>query len=231
MNKNILGVITARKGSKRLVNKNKLLLGGKTLIEWTFNVVQKAKGITNVIVSTDDVEIAEIAKKYNLLVPWLRPKNLCTDKSNSVDVVLHSLKWYEVNYGKADAVILLQPTSPFRAVKTIEDGINMFFNNECKPIVSVFKARSNPRWMFKIVNEKCVPIFSLNNFKKRSQDLPDSYELTGGFYMIKPDELILHRSFINSSTMPLIINDFYEALDIDDFIDWTIAKSYLDNKK
>ena len=108
----ILAVITARKNSKRLPNKNKIKLGKLPLFVWSIKAAKNIKEICDILVSTDDKEILKISKKLKVLTPWLRPKNLSTNKSKSVDVVLHALNWYENNFQKVDGVLLLQPTSP-----------------------------------------------------------------------------------------------------------------------
>ena len=91
----ILALITARGGSKRLPGKNIRSLGGKPLIVWSINIAKDIAEVVDILVSTDDTEIAEIAKNAGALVPWLRPSELATDTASSVDVFLHALKWYE----------------------------------------------------------------------------------------------------------------------------------------
>ena len=116
---NLLAIIPARGGSKRLPRKNIRPLGGKPLIEWSIDICSGNKSICDILVSTDDVEIQEIAKNSGALVPWLRPNHLSTDETSSIEVALHALDWYEDKNGSVDGVILLQPTSPFRNKDTI----------------------------------------------------------------------------------------------------------------
>ena len=91
----ILALITARKGSKRLPGKNNRLLGGKPLIIWSIDVAKGIPEICDVLVSTDDSEIAEISRNAGAFVPWLRPSNIATDNATSEEVALHAIDWYE----------------------------------------------------------------------------------------------------------------------------------------
>ena len=119
----ILILITARAGSKRIAKKNKKLLGKKPLIFWTLKVAKKIENICDILVSTDDNEIAIFSKKNGALVPWLRPKKISSDKSSSAQAALHAIKWYENKLKKIDCLLLLQPTSPFRNVVRINNVI------------------------------------------------------------------------------------------------------------
>ena len=96
----ILALITARSGSKRLPNKNMLKLGGKPLVKWSIDTLKEITCIKDILLSTDDNQIAEIGKKEKILVPWLRPKKLSSDNANSVDVAIHALNWYEKKISK-----------------------------------------------------------------------------------------------------------------------------------
>ena len=122
----ILALIPARGGSKRLPRKNVLPLGGKPLIVWSIDVAKDIPEICDILVSTDDSEIAEISKKAGALVPWLRPADLATDDSSSIDVVLHALNWYEREKQTIHGILLLQPTSPFRSQATKIKFIKIF---------------------------------------------------------------------------------------------------------
>ena len=108
-NKTVIGIIPARSGSKGLLRKNLINLCGKPLIAWSIIEAEKSKYIDRYIISTDDVEIARVAKKYGCDVPFLRPVELATDDANINDVILHALDILQERY---EIVIVLQPTSP-----------------------------------------------------------------------------------------------------------------------
>ena len=128
----ILILILARGGSKRLPNKNILKLGKKHLINWPIDFAKKIPFVCDILVSTDSKKIGLIAKKRGALVPWLRPKKLSTDSSTSDDATLHAINWYENKIQKVDGLMLLEPTSPFRSLKTISKGISIFKKNKYK---------------------------------------------------------------------------------------------------
>ena len=222
----ILSLIPARGGSKRLPGKNIRVLGDKPLINWSIDVCKNSSHISDVLVSTDDEGIRQIALNAGALAPWLRPAELSTDSVPSIDVALHALDWYEVMYGKIDGVMLLQPTSPYRTKATIERGIALFAHSGFKPVVAISLASSHPMWCFSIDNGKLLPI-SEEGLHTRSQDLPPAYAVNGSFYLTTPDHLRSSRSFYGSDMVPLIIDSPIESLDIDTEFDWKIAQTFL----
>ena len=123
---NIVAIIPARAGSKRLKKKNRLKINNKPLIEWTIRFAKKLKFLSAILVSTDDLLIRKIAKKNNVLCEGLRPKKLSNDKSKTVDVCIFEVNKL-INKGiNVDAILLLQPTSPFRLVKNINKAFKIF---------------------------------------------------------------------------------------------------------
>ncbi|PJZ86308.1 cytidylyltransferase domain-containing protein [Leptospira harrisiae] len=222
----ILTLIPARGGSKRLPGKNIKLLGGKPLIAWSIDVAKGIPEICDILVSTDSLEIAEIAKKCGGYVPWLRPENLSTDTSSSVDMAIHALQWYEETHGKVDGLMLLQPTSPFRSLKTIQLGIELFRKTN-NAVVAVSKTHTHPSWSFKIENDILVPFFDNNGTKQRSQDLEATYNVNGSFYLTTPSHLISTLSFFEPKVTPLIIDNQFESVDIDTFLDFQFAEFLL----
>ena len=121
-----LAIIPARGGSKRLPRKNILLLQNKPLIYWSIDAALKTQYINEVIVTTDDIEIAEISKKYGAKVPFIRPNELANDTADSVSVVLHVIEYYKSQSVKIENIILLQPTSPLRTSEDISLAIELF---------------------------------------------------------------------------------------------------------
>tara|TARA_B100000795_G_C22775024_1_gene429630 strand:+ start:171 stop:863 length:693 start_codon:yes stop_codon:yes gene_type:complete len=220
----ILALITARGGSKRIPGKNIKNLCGKPLIEWSINAAKGLDGICDILVSTDNQNIANISIKAGALVPWLRPKKLAEDNSSSVNVALHAIQWYQNLYGQVDGILLLQPTSPFRTKKTILKGIELFFENEMQSVVSFSPVRDHPYWCFELKNG--VMNKYANNHEKhfQSQDLPPVYVTNGALYLITPANLIENESFYKGKITPLIIDNQKECLDIDTEFDWEVAE-------
>ena len=185
----ILALITARGGSKRIPGKNIRPLGGKPLIVWSINVAKDIVGIVDILVSTDDKNILEVAKSAGALVPWSRPPELATDTALSVDVCLHALEWYEKENGRIDGLMLLQPTSPFRSRKSVLQGIELFSSHQHRPVIGVSKAKSHPMWCFKIENGIMNQFIKGEGLRMQSQDLPSAYMINGAFYLIPPEEI------------------------------------------
>jgi CMP-N,N'-diacetyllegionaminic acid synthase len=222
----ILALITARGGSKRLPEKNIRSLGETPLIVWSINIAKDIDEVVDILVSTDDTKIAEVAKSAGALVPWLRPEELATDTSLSVDVCLHALKWYEKENGRVDGLMLLQPTSPFRSRSTVLQGIEVFSSNQHRSVIGVSPAESHPMWCFKIVNGLMHPFIEGDVLHMQSQNLPPAYVANGAFYLISPGELRKQRSFYKSDIVPLVM-DGNEGLDIDGKRDWIVAEAIL----
>ena len=220
----ILALVTARKGSKRLPNKNIRLLGNKPLIVWTINSAKNIPEICDILVSTDDQAIVSISKDIGAYVPWLRPVDLATDTASSVDVALHALNWYESERGAVDGILLLQPTSPFRTKETIQRGIELFKKYNCLPVLGVSPVNSHPMWTLKMSGEYLIPFLDGQNFGTRAQNLPLAYEVNGSFYLITPSELRASNSFLGKKTIPLVINSPRESKDIDTDWDFKIAE-------
>ena len=223
----ILALITARSGSTRLPGKNIRLLGGKPLIAWSIDVARDIPEICDILVSTDDPAIASICEAEGAYVPWLRPPELATDTASSVDVALHALDWYEAERGAVDGLLLLQPTSPFRARTTVERGITLFIKRNIQPVLGVSPTHAHPMWTLKIQDDYLVPYMEGLGLETRSQDLPPAYVVNGSFYLIAPTELRLCRSFVGRKAIPLLIETQQEALDIDTEWDFRVAESIL----
>jgi CMP-N,N'-diacetyllegionaminic acid synthase len=223
----ILALITARAGSKRLPGKNINILGDRPLISWSIDALKKSSGIIDILVSTNDQDIFNIAINEGLLIPWLRPENLSSDTSTSVDVAIHALDWYENMNGEIDGLILIQPTSPFRTVETIERGIKMFIESTGTTVLGVSPTHHHPYWTFKEKNGYLLPFIRDGGINILSQDLEKAYVVNGSLYLISSINLRKQQSFYTDETIPLIINSKKESLDIDDEDDWALAEYYL----
>jgi CMP-N,N'-diacetyllegionaminic acid synthase len=223
----ILALIAARGGSKRVPGKNLRLLGGRPLIVWSIDVAKEIPDICDILVSTDAADIAEIGRRAGAFVPWLRPPELATDLSSSVDVCLHALDWYEESRGRVDGLLLLQPTSPFRSRKTVLRGIELFGSNQRRSVIGVSRALSHPMWCLQVSGNSIRPFITSEGMRQRSQDLPPAYVLNGAFYLIEPVELRRQKAFCNDATMPLIIDEPAESIDIDSEWDWKLAEALL----
>lgn len=223
----ILAIIPARSGSKRLPGKNVMRLGEKPLISWTIDLSVRINEISDVLVSTDDESIAKIARESKVIVPWLRPMALATDTAASVDVVLHALNWYEKQKGSVGGIILMQPTSPFRTIQTVEKGIQLFKSNNLRPVISVTPVSKKINNMYKLSKGFLEP-YVLPATLNKEDTHADLFAPNGLFYMITPEDIKSRKSFYGEETIPLIVKESKETLDIDTEWDFQIAQKFIE---
>ena len=220
-----LVIIPARAGSKRLPNKNSKSLNGKPLI---MHSVYKAISIfedNEICVSTESNEIKKIVEKSGLKVPFLRPAELAQDNSTTEDVMIHALNWYEKHLYQPDIIILLQPTSPFRKIKHIND-IMKKFSDEIDMVVSVKEAKSNPYFNLYEENDNGFLKKTKESNYTRFQDCPKVWEFNGSVYAINPISL-KHKGFSNfDKIIKYEIKESIYSLDIDTAHDWELAKYF-----
>lgn len=222
----LIALITARGGSKEILRKNIKLLSGKPLIAWTIDAAKKAKCVNRIIVSTDDHEISEIAKKYGAEVPFLRPAELAEDASPSIDPVLHAIE----QMPGFDWLMLLQPTSPLRNASDIDNIFNFCQDNKASSAVSVNEVNKHPYRMYQRDGYfRLKPIISDYLKDVRRQNLPKIYTLNGALYLAKIDWLTKHRSFIGQDTIGFTM-PFRRSVDIDTIHDWNWTEYLIKQK-
>ncbi len=224
--KNILGLIPARGGSKGLPRKNIKPLLGKPLIVWTIEQALSSKYLDRVVVSTDDKEIADISKKYGAEVPFMRPKELATDKSKGIDVVLHTINWLKENDNRKqyDLIMLLQPTSPLRKSENIDKATELLFLKEAKTIVSVCEVDYHPLWANTLPEDGCMKDFIIQEImNKNRQELPVFYRLNGAIYLAYCDYIKQCKSFMGKETFAYIMPR-EKSIDIDSEVDLKLAE-------
>ena len=189
----VTALIPARGGSKRLPRKNIKSLCGKPLIAWTIDVAKESKYIDSVVVSTDDFEIKEVAEKFGASVPFLRPESLSNDNASSFDVVKHTIEFLNINKLN-HLIVLLQPTSPLRTVKELDDALELFISKKAFGVVSVSECEHSPLWTNTLPENLSMSGFIRSEVQgKRSQDLPKFYRLNGSIYIYKTEALLEHN--------------------------------------
>lgn len=222
--KRILAIIPARGGSKGIPNKNIIDLCGKPLIQYSIDAAKNSKYIDKVIISTDSEKIAEVSKRYGADVPFLRPESISGDSAKSSDVVVHSIEFLESECEeKYDYIILLQPTSPLRTTKHIDEAISVCIDNNKESLVSVKEVSENPVIMRTIENDKLNEVLRFNGDNLRRQDLPKFYIFNGSIYITTVDFIKNKRIFVDDSTIPFIM-DYKVSIDIDNMIDLKVAE-------
>lgn len=222
---NILGIIPARGGSKGIPKKNIRLVAGKPLIAYTINEAMNSKHLTDVIVSTDSKEIAQVSKRYKATV-FIRPKELARDDTPTLPVIKHIIKNYEKNI---DIVVILQPTSPLRTAKQIDDAIELLLKNHADSVISI-KASVNPSWLMKIKNGK-LSFFMKEDFKNiRKQDQEKFYQPNGAIYVHTRDTVMNAKRYaFGKKTLPYIMSE-KDSIDIDNKDDLKTAELFLVKK-
>ena len=227
-NLKILAIIPARGGSKGVPGKNIKKLGGKPLLSYTVEVAQESRLISRLILSSDDETIIKVAKDLKVEVPFVRPQKLATNQSGSLEVVQHAVKFLEQQDDFYDAVLLLQPTSPFREKGFIDRAIKNFIESKADALVSVLPVphQLNPHWVFEEnINGFLNIATGDQSIIKRRQNLPKAYFRDGSIYLTKT-EVIKQGSFFGEKLSYIESNpNFY--VNIDTLADWEKAEEML----
>lgn len=222
----ILGLIPARSGSKGVTQKNIKLLAGKPLIAYTIAEARRSKSIADIVVSTDSEEIQSIAIQYDAEAPFLRPAHLATDIAKSIDVVIHALHALKDQNRHYDAVVLLQPTNPFRTAAFIDLAIDTYVENNYDSLISVLPVphEYNPHWVFEPTPTGTLRIATgEQEIISRRQDLPQAFFRDGSIYITSVDILLNKHSFY-SDKLGYVVADPTRHVNIDTMEDWELAE-------
>ncbi len=226
----ILGIIPARGGSKGIPDKNKKILGGKPLMQYTIEAALKATSLTTVVFSSEDSSLIEIAKQLGVRVPFKRPDHLATDSAGSLEVVQHTLIEMEQLGEKFDAICLLQVTTPFRTANDIDKAIKRFMDAHTDTLISVLPVphQYNPHWVFEPNASGNLQIATgEKEIIKRRQELPTAYIRDGGIYITKTDVIQQQHSFYGN-TITYVESDSKNHVNIDTLEDWEKAERLLE---
>lgn len=227
---NILYVIPARGGSKGIPRKNIKLLNGKPLISYAIDTARSLATDDNICVSTDDDEIIQVVENYGLKVPFKRPEYLATDSAGTNEVLLHALDFYEKQGQHYDVIVLLQPTSPFRSAKHVEEAVKLY-SSEVDMVVSVKEATANPYYnCFEENQEGVLQISKGDGHYTRRQDAPKVYEYNGAVYVINTNSLKQRTLSQFNKRVKYVMDDFH-SLDLDNMNDWVFAECLMNNTK
>jgi CMP-N,N'-diacetyllegionaminic acid synthase len=229
--KKVLAIIPARGGSKGLPGKNKKELYGKPLIAWTIEEAKSYSNIDRIVVSTDDDEIVEIAKKYGAEVPFIRPAVLANDTSSTIDVIFHAINWLKEHEDyRPEYILLLQPTSPLRIKEDIDGAIQMLKDKNARSIVSVCETDHHQWWSNTLPeNGNMKDFLRPEILNKRRQVLPVFYRINGAIYLADTDYLRERNSFFGSDTFAFEMPKEH-SIDIDSDIDFKLAGLLLQAK-
>lgn len=219
-----LAIIPARGGSKRLPRKNIKILAGHPLIAHTIMAAQNATMLTDYLVSSEDKEIVEVAKKYNAPTPFIRPPHLATDTVRNIDVVAHALEFMEAKNGfQYDIIVLLQPTSPIRDPKHIDFAVQSLWESDLDTVASVkgpFKKRDP---ILKAIRNNVLEDFCL---VADPSDAEPFYMYNAALYAVKRRYFLKHKKLISASQIPLLMDAFH-SVDVDTDADFLVAETYI----
>jgi CMP-N,N'-diacetyllegionaminic acid synthase len=224
----ILGLIPARGGSKGVPKKNIKLLGKKPLLEYTIDDAKNSKFITEIIVSTDDDEIAIAAEIYGCKPPFIRPAELAQDASTSLEVVQHAIVFFESQGVFFDAVCLLQPTTPFREKGSIDLAIEKFITSQADCLVSVLPIphEYNPHWAFEENENGLLKIATGDaTIIPRRQELPQAFHRDGAIYITKT--AVIKSGSLYGKSIAYIESNPQFYVNIDTMKDWETAEHLL----
>lgn len=226
-----LGLITARGGSKGVPRKNIKSLGGRPLLDWTIKTaLSVGNELDRLIVSTEDEEIAEIARACGAEVPSLRPAELADDGAKSIDVVIDILQKLAAVGETYDCLCLLQPTTPFRSKELLLAALRRFRIGDLDGLVTASRvpAHYHPNWTFiDNGNDQLTPAQGPGSVISRRQDLPPAFIRDGAVYITKT-EVLLGGSFFGDR-LGYVENTDARQVNIDTMADWKIAEGLLTN--
>ena len=223
----ILALIPARGGSKGIPHKNIRRFAGYPLLAWSIAAGLQAKSVSRVIVSTDDGEIAAVAREYGADVPFMRPSELAQDRTLDLPVFEHALRWLEDIEGyKPDIIVQLRPTSPIRPKEMLDGAIKVLVENpDADSVRGVVPAGQNPykMWKFNGYDKPLNPLIHVEGltepYNAPRQILPQVYWQTGHIDAIRTKTISHKNSLTGDVVYPYVIDPRY-TVDIDTLADW-----------
>lgn len=221
-----VAIIPARGGSKGVLHKNRRDVAGLPLISYTLRAARAATCLDRIIVSTDESEIADIARQEGAEV-LMRPADIAGDESPVIEAVRHALEEIERKDGfTADAMVLLQPTSPFRTGADIDAAIALFRSNDATPVCSVYRCEDNhPARMYEVQDGHLRSLFP-ELAAVRRQDLPPIYHRNGAIYVFGKREVAMGRIIVEDM-IPYVM-PFESSVNIDTELDLLLMKAIVE---
>lgn len=223
----VLAVIPARGGSKGVPRKNIRSVCGRPLITYTIEHAHAAQHLFHrIIVSTDDEEIATVAREYGAEVPFLRPANLARDESPVIPMLQHAVDFIEKQDGvRMDWICLLQPTEPFRTVSDLEQCLRLGFAGGCDSVISVVRVfATHPMLMKRIEDDVLLPFCVEEREGTRRQDYqPAAYMRNGSIYLTRRD-VLMERGSIWGQTIRPYVMPLERSVSIDTELDLKLAE-------
>lgn len=225
--KTFLGIIPARGSSKRLPNKNILPLAGKPLIYWTIEAAKNSLYLDKFVVSSEDLHILKIAEEFSAST-IKRPDELSTDEALTIDVVKHVIYSLEEVY---DFIVLLQPTSPLRTSKHMDEAIEFLMSKKADAVISVCPVDHPPQWSNILPSDLSLKNFlSREVINRRSQEFPQYYRINGAIYICKTEKFLEENTFFITENIYAFVMRKEDSVDIDDWLDFKLAEIILSQR-
>jgi pseudaminic acid cytidylyltransferase len=218
-----LAVIPARGGSKRIPRKNIKHFFGKPMIAWSIDAALQSECFDQVIVSTDDSEIADVARKYGAQVPFIRPATLSDDQTGTTSVVAHAIDWFTACGKAPDQVCCLYATAPFVTAEDLRTGLKVLTESDADYAFSVTRYAFPIQRAIRITTTQRTEMFNPENFNARSQDLEAAYHDAGQFYWGRANAWIQGKTIFSLASVPILLPR-HRVQDIDTHEDWLMAE-------
>lgn len=218
-----VAIIPARGGSKRIPRKNIKEFCGKPMIAWSIEAALKSGCFDRVIVSTDDQEIASVAKKYGAEVPFMRPAELSDDYAGTIPVIKQAIEWLTKNEQAPSLVCCLYATAPFVSAEDIQQGLKQLEQTQASYAFTVTSYAFPIQRAIKITANDGIEMFAPEHFNTRSQDLEEAYHDAGQFYWGTAEAWTTEKVIFGIESTPVILPR-HRVQDIDTPEDWMRAE-------
>lgn len=222
-----LAIIPARGGSKRIPRKNIKMFGGKPMIAWSIEAALASGCFDHVIVSTDDAEIAEVARAHGAEVPFMRPPELSNDHAGTIRVVAHAVNWMAQEVRPVEFACCLYATAPFVQAQDLRQGLEVLQRSEAQYAFTVTNFAAPIQRSFRITGQQRIEMFNPAQFNSRSQDLEEAYHDAGQFYWGRADAWLSAIPLFSQASTPIVLPR-YRVQDIDTPDDWIRAEMMLE---
>ena len=231
---NILGLIPARGGSKGIPHKNIVPLLGRPLLAYSCETALASRQLSRVIISTDDLQIAEVAREYGVEAPFMRPDELAQDDTLALPVVQHAVQWLEEKEGYSpDAVMILQPTSPLRQAKHIDGAVEVMNRTGADTVVSVVEVphQYSPGSLMSVDDCGRLAPYQSAPMVLRRQDKPLLYARNGpAVLLVKQETLMVHNTLYGANTQPYLMDGIH-SFDVDTKDDLVIVEALMKHRR
>lgn len=217
-----LAMITARGGSKRIPRKNIKEFNGKPIIAYSIEAALGSGVFDEVMVSTDDEEIAEIARNYGAKVPFLRSEKTSNDFATTTDVIEEVLETYRERGEEYDIFCCIYPTAPFITSKRLKNAVEELAKSDADSLIPVVRFSYPPQRAMEVHDGRLV-FRQPENLKKRSQDLEPHFHDAGQFYVVRSESFFKNHGIMVGDILPMELSEL-EVQDIDNEVDWKLAE-------